>query len=465
MEDKILQGQFQIPGKEGEECGGKVEFTPEDGVLVKLFNIGDELFVDKTPDRVRQIVGMSTDAEPIRLHQCSRKNISSTSGSLGRAKTKTYHAQSMFVGYPFINNNPAFDDLEVYQPLLADWADLSGPVTNLSDVTFPASKPGDILRVEYTQPDLPSVRINGIEIEIATKPTTNMGQVDLGQISVEVFWRITPRKNQVPFSQYMRTVQNLQDLLSFALAQPVGIWKLIGNVDIPYESKDVEISYQPSPNIKQSDGERAHNVLFRLDDVHSSFEEILKTWFEKSEVLTPVFHLYFATQDNSAMYVQNKLLNLTQALETYHRRSVGGTYLSEQEYEDVYQDLITFLNGQLGQRYGLKNDFTTHLRKGTFRHANEYSLGKRLGELISEHEGTLRELHWNLIGKERAVVDTRNYLTHYDEKGKAVLGKEQIHLVWGLQQLVEVCLLAEMGIPENHVVEQMSDRYRDREIK
>lgn len=106
------------------------------------------------------------------------------------------------------------------------------------------------------------------------------------------------------------------------------------------------------------------------------------------------------------------------------------------------------------------------MKDGAFKYGNEYSLDKRLREIINDHKPLLENLPLNVINHRRAIVETRNHLTHYNEEkyDDVAEGAELQRLTWRLQQLVEVCLLTEIGIPESHIENRLTYRYRDRSI-
>jgi hypothetical protein len=156
------------------------------------------------------------------------------------------------------------------------------------------------------------------------------------------------------------------------------------------------------------------------------------------------------------MYLQNQLLSLTQAIETYHRREIGGQYLSDDEFEEFYDELCEVIPDQFDE------SFQDHLQKGTFRYANEYSLRKRLSQLVSEQENILDELPMDIEASVNEIVNTRNYLTHYDEGISPRADTDELHpLILRLRAILETVLLSNLGIPEDQIVERLKQRYSE----
>lgn len=231
------------------------------------------------------------------------------------------------------------------------------------------------------------------------------------------------------------------------------------------------------------------SMLFQLSDLQPEFETILQQWYENWEAMTPVFDLYFGTQYNPQMYLNNTFLSLTQAIEPYHRQAYGGTYHSEYKYEKIHEALNNFLDGDMSEIYGhtggmegstpvrcprdlrtvhemfnLDEGLRASLKGGAFRFGNQYSLDKRLREIISDHKSLLENLPLNVLRHRREVVETRNHLTHHNEEKteNVVEGAEFRRLTWRVQQLLEVCLLTDLGIPESHIKDRLIYRYKNR---
>lgn len=167
--------------------------------------------------------------------------------------------------------------------------------------------------------------------------------------------------------------------------------------------------------------------------------EVLESWFAKRDLLAPVYELFLGALFNLKIYTDFQFLSLAQALGTYHRRtSPEARYVPEQEYlEKHYPKAVSSLPPSLPE--GLKDKLKT-----TLRHANEWSLRKRIKELVSAVPVT------GIAGDDPAfvqrVVDTRNYLTHYTEEleRKATRGPELMEAVEELRRLLAFLLLQEL---------------------
>ena len=152
--------------------------------------------------------------------------------------------------------------------------------------------------------------------------------------------------------------------------------------------------------------------------------------------------------------------------------------MDQSDYDDVYDDVMELIKGypsnvysslggsadNLRTKYTMPNPFVQSLRDGTIKHANKKSLSRRLNEVITSIESILDSLPYSIVGKHRKVANTRNYFAHRTSelRRKAGLGPELIELIWGVQQLIEACLLLEIGIHPDQVESRLSSRYRNR---
>jgi hypothetical protein len=100
----------------------------------------------------------------------------------------------------------------------------------------------------------------------------------------------------------------------------------------------------------------------------------------------------------------------------------------------------------------LAPDFKDHLKTGTLRYANQFSLRTRLRKIAERLSSNFpiqfiaaEDPRRNFVNK---VVDTRNYLTHFDPdlQNKAAEGEELYDLTQKLKTLLEICLLEELGL-------------------
>ena len=105
---------------------------------------------------------------------------------------------------------------------------------------------------------------------------------------------------------------------------------------------------------------------------------------------------------------------------------------------------------------GLDGSFKESI-KNRLKYLNEFSLRKRLTEIIDLCECVFNLFAYREKDFIEAVINTRNYLVHYDEGLKEV-AKEGIELKkinYALDALVFCCILNEIDAPNDLIVESV----------
>jgi len=222
------------------------------------------------------------------------------------------------------------------------------------------------------------------------------------------------------------------------------------NIELFFTQKKVRINKEIHP----------FEMILPFPRISEQITEVLSLWFTKASGLRSVYDLFFGTFYNPGMYLQFHFLSLMQALESFHRVTKGGKYLSNDDWKPFRSTLANAIPAELdsGHRDSLKS---------RIKYGNEYSLRKRIGELIeSLDEQTLSRLSPTNKYFTGVLVDTRNYLTHYDDELKDVALKNA-DLYWANQRLrilISLLLLKEIGIQEKLILDQMTENNKIRQI-
>ena len=98
--------------------------------------------------------------------------------------------------------------------------------------------------------------------------------------------------------------------------------------------------------------------------------------------------------------------------------------------------------------------------KSRIEYGNEFSLRTRLKKIFDKYQENLSEFIENKNAFIEKVVDTRNYLTHYDKKEKAAIGEELDPIIQKLKILLEICLLTELGFSTEEIKKLFSRNRR-----
>ena len=235
--------------------------------------------------------------------------------------------------------------------------------------------------------------------------------------------------------------------LTLALDQPVSIQSMTGYLEQETAEKEnrrlpVKIYGQFAPWPEKTPTIRWHDALFRYPHVASELDNMMRTWFENYELLEPAFNLYFASRTQPSQFLDTKILWLSQALETLHRRRSDETEMSEEEFASLRESVMKSCPPS-------RRQWLSH----RLLYANELSFRHRIQRLLEPLE------RWFGDRAERGafvntVCDTRNYLTHYDEtttRNRATGSDELFELYGKLEALFQLHLLRLAGLDNTSI--------------
>lgn len=476
MENRTFRGVWWPEGQPENQLSGVLEYSPTS--LSRLDLIGD--FSDSMGGSSQivsfdKIFGVSEEGEPITLVHCQRDNRSWSQSSQAGFITSEYVAQIIFSGYHFKNKNIAFDKISVGYYGMDLWAQKGNPAPEIDLADFPRANPGDKIGVSLTIPDEDSAWVDQTQIKVNVRGETSFDKFESGEVTVNQFFSVIPNRTQVPFDELYSHITKLRDFVSLGVGTRALPSSIEGSVREPngeFVDVDILIGIRASP---KDDFGHPHRFLF---DLHSiNFQQSLPKWYKVFEKYDNTLELYFGALYNDSMYPQNQFIGYCHALEAYHREKYGGKYMAPSDYDHVYDDLIDILKHNpsnvypsapspdtLQNLHSIPSNFVSSLADGTLKYANEYSLRKRIEEISGDLDSAINGLPYSILGKEQLAADTRNYFSHYTDEleKKAALGEDLQELLWGVQQLLQACLLSEIGISQSDIHDRLEKRYLNR---
>jgi Apea-like HEPN len=171
---------------------------------------------------------------------------------------------------------------------------------------------------------------------------------------------------------------------------------------------------------------------------------MLRKWWLRYGDLEPVIGLYLSALPGRVNHKFVEFLLLTQALEAYHRRMIGGEYESRPSFRGgIYRELVQAIPENVDQVY--RRRIVSGLK-----YLNEYSLRKRLRNLIRLRRNSVVFAFQDREEAIEQIIDLRNKFTHYDE---AVSEADFMDInLWRstarAKVLLDSCLLHELGLTE-----------------
>ena len=324
-------------------------------------------------------------------------------------------------------------------------------------------KSGRSFAVEYKEPKSVKYSVPSIQstVTLESALTGNYGPC-AGTLRHTESIRIRPRRRQ-PVVWFIEQAHHLRNLLSLLATErffytvfkvELGRRKIrnMGGRQLRLEA-DLIFRQGYFSEVRQLS---MHDLPFPHPVVRRDLPRIIEVWFSERERLKPVHDLFFGSFYNRELGIEFQFLSLIQALESLHRRFHKGRYISKKQYDSYRQILTNAIPTSVPK------DLRTAL-KTRIQYGNEYSLRKRLTLMGRQLNSSSRDLIVNDFKKFiAAVLDTRNYLTHYDPSPgvDTMETKEMIVATFSLRLLLTLYLFKRIGMQESAIAKVMKEHRR-----
>lgn len=314
------------------------------------------------------ILGQTIDGTRITLYKCTKER---------DCFKNDFHYFCYIVGYVFVGchfetkEEIEFDSVSIRYSSLEYWLESSSfqSYRNIREKEI-----GIIWKLSNSI----SYDIEDFKISFKWKTSANpFNSVSL-EIQRHAFVQIEPNCSK-NFNFYLEKHRMFQIFLSFGTGRPVYPLEIIGiqnNSKLEPSFFDIKIYCNYTPDWRE-DNVSPKQMLFSYTDISSIFTTCIQNWYIKYHNLEPVYGLYFGVIYDQNMYLQNMFLNLAQAVESYHRRTLGGKYLSDDEYEIIKEHLIKSISKDVDSSF--RESLVNKIKYG-----NEFSLRKRLKAIFEK---------------------------------------------------------------------------------
>jgi hypothetical protein len=433
LEEVIYSGEWWLPSNPEKRTKGKLSFNQTEGAILALESGFSE------PPKV--ILGISSQVgQKITLQDCIP-----LSWEFPGVPYKVF-ASRVFLGSHFNQiSDTKFKSLHCQFSNFFEWLwkygiEVQG--NEAKEFTLAYKRPESI-----SIPITPKLKIS-IDFTNSVEHRHTNGEVEIKQYANVSFYP-SQKKNM---DEYLKLMQHFRNLLCLATQVSIFPQDITGRIDgETLASSIVQILYKldSPPNIEAN----VFDSLFTFKDIESKFESSIQNWFRKYNVLEPVCQLYFGSLYGRFVYLNLKFLCLVQALEAYHCRITTNQEMALEEYN---QRIYTIL-GAVPREYRkwLRNELI---------YSNEPSLRKRLKDIYKTFSLTLDSLNTNKKSFINKVVNTRNYLTHYDVdlERKSAKNTELFVITEKLRIIVEMCLMKEIGFSLKEINHLICKHYQKR---
>lgn len=457
------QGYFWLPSTPERKIPGVVRFAKSDITLDLLGTLVEtslrQLAVVGPPFKADIVVGQAQNGKNLTLYDCTQ--IGNTTNIPHGTGSSTVSAGCLLIGKHYASKaDLLFHSLSINYLHLEEWIAYR-PFSPQEEEKNPSGET-TIFASKYVVPDKVKYPVASLSCDITIDSQMFLGGfASFHKESREhvALLTVTPGEKK-SFDWFLERTVDLQNLLTLFIGEPTFPKRTVLYGDeltgpgFTYR-EDIQLFFHPAHGKVV---ERLHPIkmLAFFPGLSAHFGTILDSWFSKKQLLETVCALFFGVIYNDYLFLQFRFLGLIQALETYCRRVQGGKYLPDADYEKIAAALKAALPPTTPQ------DLRNSLVQGKIKYGNEYSLRKRLRELLCSLDDETAKLVTPSSGKFcDDVTATRNYLTHYTSElhAQAFKGAELYAAHLRLRMLVTIVLLKELGLEEKAIRDLLANSH------
>ncbi|MED1785190.1 hypothetical protein P4V43_25550 [Brevibacillus fortis] len=249
----------------------------------------------------------------------------------------------------------------------------------------------------------------------------------------------------------------MNNFLSFMMNRKINERQIIakGKLDDKKQVRE-RIYIFPSKAFSEIEKKIHPSELFvSLPDVSNIISEVINNWFNNS--IEPSIQNYMRSMYYGGSDTVINFLNYTKALESYHRNSEGGQYLTDRQFSEIRSKMFEAINDLTSEEIKAK-------LRGALAYAHHYEFEKRIVQCLSNIETKTRDL---IIDENKIeyfstrIKKTRNYHTHYGKKQNGVI-EEGFDLYFTNQILKTVLfywIARTINIPEELLLTKIDEDY------
>lgn len=439
---KTVMGDFWLPSSPKKKLGGALSISDGGNVQIEVVGNFDQSLEDLPNfEGIQRILGVVESLGCVTLDHCLYTTKSMSLGSVGKS---TLYCHRAFLGIHFEQDEPTeFDSVCFSVEGLDEWLGVTGIKVNRNGT-------GSGFSLTYERPSLPEIDLGG-GFTLSFRFSYSLpGFPILTDAAIRQKAAIIINSNvKRPLDDFIDLIHKITNFLGFGVDQVVSVVDLRASIAIPGKdpqenhpsSLEAEVIYQSLPFSQTRPNISRYNLLFGYKDIQADPSAAILAWLDAYNTIGPPLDLFFAAITNPAQYLDSKFLFFAIALETWHRRESDSLAMEPAEFEGIVKKLL---------------DACPEARKewleGRLAFANEVSLAKRLKELLEPFEEFLPE-GATLKRLIRQIVDTRNYLMHYNPslEGRAAQGRELCILVNRMEAFLKLLLLHRIGFDYDQV--------------
>jgi len=444
MKDTLeIKGYWWLPDDPDNQLPGTLTYSQEDGARLEIVGVFGR---GRDPQIAEPIIilGFTQQGKAITLYKCLYTKATLPLMGLGGA---SYYAHFIFEGVHFESEEEIkFHELRGNYTNLDAWVDIYGfTIENKS------ADGGYISEIRYEQPESRAFDINDeykVGIVFSCQgPIQSVVQTE-ARISQRAHLTIRSKIGDICFSELITQLHVFSYLLQFAvqgIVYPVAVFGYSDkNVEevagkAPYHPV-INIYYEPIEASVDQKSKLPYELLFTFQDLAANH---IRTWFDSFEKYKMMIDLYRTLFYRSRLFMENRFLNIAQALESLHSVLFGSQLLPDKEFADRKKRVLKAIPKDLRK-----------WAKPIFSNANFKSFKSRISELLNNKSDHFEGLIDDIDQFSKQVRDTRNEFVHQSKKrGTFKRGKEMDNAINYLTMLFELYLLEIIGFSDEKIHE------------
>lgn len=405
-EDFKKSGYFWLPSVPDRKVPGILSISDGGSIDLEIMELLDGETETFFNDSLERIVGCIEGNEFVTLDDCG--NTSWAPASIGLSKS-SFRVTRVFTCVQYEEGEiPSFNTLTFSVEGIGDWVQTSG-----IKVECPSEKLPPIISYE-PQEDISFNLDNDMQLLIIWIPTLKHSINKEASISEKIYFKLVSQ-NARELDEFVSMARKITEFLCFATNKIVCLDSMSATSEDLFKEIEgskpdpisIDIYYQSWPYAKDEPKINLYNMLFGFKQIQNDVERIISNWIKSCEKYDAAFRLYFLAKIGTQTYLEEKCLTLVQGLEAYHRKMFN---------------------------------------------ENRMNLRNRIEKIIEPFKdiiGTDEEQQELITG----IMDTRNYLTHYNpsKELKAVKGVNLWPLGMKMELLFELHFLQLIGFSREKI--------------
>lgn len=435
----------KIPGTLYISDGGNIELE-----VIELFDTS--VYAMHNDDNLERIVGIIEEDGYVTLDNCFYKQKNLSFG--GVAKKSLVCVKKAFIGVAYDENERVSLNTCIFSVEgIDEWVGISGiQVDQGYETEFVTAI------IKYLPPEDILLNLNnGMQLSITFSWTIPGYPVTKeAKITQKTYFKLMSSAAR-ELDEFISVLHRMTTFMCFAIDQAVCLDNItamsndilmnVGNNNS--KPAPIRIYYKSIPYSDHNQKLDLHRMLFRYMQIKNDAEKIINNWIDAYDEIDPALSLYFSTKTGAQKYLDGKFLALAQGLETYHRRTSNEKLMEEEKFKELVKEIISKCPEE-----------NKEWLEGRLKHGNEINLRKRIKSIIEPFKdvvGTKNERS-KIISR---IVDTRNYLTHYDEslRSQAADSKDLLFLCDKMEAFFQLHFLQVLGFTQDEIKSVLDNSY------